>query len=425
MNPVKRVFGLIAAPVKKGRSFAQELFKKPQEGEKGKGKNFFIVGFIITIIMVIILSFSGKRTSKSIRPKEIVTPTPSTATKPRGDAFISSGDNTVVIKQMEDADSRLKRQIDDLKSQISESEKTIEKMSDRQKKMEEYFKDLDEAISAKVIKALRSEKVIEREGVSPQGEGEVAIQPAKIYEPAYANIPLKVYDVAPLKPSPADTKEAIYLPSGSFVNGTLLSGVYAPMDEARALPVLISIDEAFYGPNQSRIPLKGCFAIGKAAGDATTDRAHIQVYKLSMVLPNGQTFEKEGNCAFIVGEADSTLALDGVRVSRSKEQMMAAFSSGAFAGAGATLERGQISQYESSFGQVTTAKKAAAGEILGGALHDAFTQMAQYQIRQLEKMVDAIYVAPGRKVYIVMTEGVRIEGLQSSEVRASSHHHLD
>ena len=90
-------------------------------------------------------------------------------------------------------------------------------------------------------------------------------------------------------------KRYVYLPLGSFVKCTLLTGVYAPANESNPLPVLISVDEAFYGPNNTRIPLKGAFAIGKAVGDVVSKRAIIQIVSFSFVLPNGKVFEHEAN----------------------------------------------------------------------------------------------------------------------------------
>ena len=89
--------------------------------------------------------------------------------------------------------------------------------------------------------------------------------------------------IAPIKNVDADN-DYVYLPLGSFCKGTLLTGVYASSDMNSPLPVLITLDEAFYGPNKTRIPLKGAYALGKAVGDINSERALIQITAISFVF---------------------------------------------------------------------------------------------------------------------------------------------
>ena len=56
----------------------------------------------------------------------------------------------------------------------------------------------------------------------------------------------------------------------------LLTGVVAPVG-GKPFPVLIALTEAFTAPNSYRVPLRGCFALGKAEGNASSERADIQV----------------------------------------------------------------------------------------------------------------------------------------------------
>ncbi len=68
-------------------------------------------------------------------------------------------------------------------------------------------------------------------------------------------------------------QESVSLPAGSWVSATLMTGVLAPADEAHPLPVLLRVNEAFTGPNQTRVPLQGCFALAKAAADLRAESA--------------------------------------------------------------------------------------------------------------------------------------------------------
>ncbi len=129
---------------------------------------------------------------------------------------------------------------------------------------------------------------------------------------------------------------------GSFVKGTLLTGVYAPGETENPLPVLISIDEAFYGPSMSRIPLKGCLAIGKAVADINARRAIVQIVGISYVFPNGGVFEKEGNIGYLTGK-DGTLGVPGKLVRRTGKELAGSFASGFLSGFADALGQGETS----------------------------------------------------------------------------------
>src|SRR5581483_6927742 len=88
------------------------------------------------------------------------------------------------------------------------------------------------------------------------------------------------------------------LPAGSFAEGTLLTGVFAPV-EGQALPVLIRLSSEWTTPDRGRVPIGDAFLIGKAQGDANSERATVQLEKLSYVHTNGRTIELPIN-GFIV-----------------------------------------------------------------------------------------------------------------------------
>ena len=93
-----------------------------------------------------------------------------------------------------------------------------------------------------------------------------------------------------------------------------MTGVYAPSQQSNPLPVLIRLKEAFSnGPNESRINLEGAFAVGKATGDLTSERALIQITTLSAVLPSGETFEHKGNLGYLT-DITGQLGLKGIVV---------------------------------------------------------------------------------------------------------------
>ena len=95
-------------------------------------------------------------------------------------------------------------------------------------------------------------------------------------------------------------RQTSYLPGGSMARSVLLTGVDAPVG-GKPFPVLLALKEAFASPNSYQVPLKGCFALGKAEGNASSERADIQIVRMSCVLPDGKAFEQEIT-GYLVGE---------------------------------------------------------------------------------------------------------------------------
>src|SRR5713226_338674 len=131
-------------------------------------------------------------------------------------------------------------------------------------------------------------------------------------------------------------KQVSYLPGGSMARSVLLTGADAPVG-GKPFPVLVALKEAFASPNSYSVPLKGCFALGKAEGNASSERADIQIVRISCVLPDGKAFEQEIT-GYLVGE-DGKQGIPGKLVD--KEGRKIAFAAVAGVGAGLAKAFGQ------------------------------------------------------------------------------------
>ena len=210
-------------------------------------------------------------------------------------------------------------------------------------------------------------------------------------------------------------RKYVYLPTGSFVKATLLTGAYAPCDKANPLPVLISVDEAFYGPNMTRVPLKGCFAIGKAIADYNSSRAVIQIVDLAYVSPKGKVFETHDNLGWIAGE-DGIMGIPGQLVRRTGKELTGAFASGFLSGAAEALSQAETSPVEQ--GRIVAGD---VGKYAGySGLGEAASIMSKYYANLLDEIVTAVKIDMGKPCYLIMQKGVEIEGLTPEEVSTAS-----
>src|SRR5712691_5052527 len=141
-------------------------------------------------------------------------------------------------------------------------------------------------------------------------------------------------------PSPLRA-ETPFLPAGSFAEGRVITGVMATSRAGGALPVLFSVTKPFTGPFQLRgsgvnpdetaLPIAGCFVMGKAAADLGSSRVIIQLELLSCVFPDQAAFERPLK-GFATG-VDGTLGIVGRVETHDSAIIAKSFLTGLLAGA--------------------------------------------------------------------------------------------
>jgi conjugal transfer pilus assembly protein TraB len=201
------------------------------------------------------------------------------------------------------------------------------------------------------------------------------------------------------------------------VKSTFLNGAYAPADQARPLPVLLSVNEGFTGPNGARVPLAGCLALGKAAADLGSERATIQLATLSCVLPSGAVFERDVS-GYVVGN-DGTFGVQGTLVRRDAAKIGMATLTGFLAGAGQALSRAESTVIVSPTTGATTSAvtgNTARFAALAG-LSETANQLSRYYLDLARQITPAIQVPSGVDVHLVMHRGVTIEGLHADDLQ--------
>jgi hypothetical protein len=212
-------------------------------------------------------------------------------------------------------------------------------------------------------------------------------------------------------------KDEVRLPAGSFAEATLLTGVYAPTDGG-AQPVDLRVDLTFIGPNRSRIPIQECFLIGKATGDPNSLRVVIQLDRLSYVKKDGRAIEIPVNG--YVADQDGVMGLSGQYVWRIGESLFLAGGVGAIQGVASAFGQGQTTTELSPLGatQILTgnpAKFAAAG-----AGSTAANKMGDIVTKRLDQIIPAVYTENGRKLTVILIDGVTLTGLETKEVQNES-----
>ena len=185
-----------------------------------------------------------------------------------------------------------------------------------------------------------------------------------------------------------------------------------PCNESNPLPVLVSIDEAFYGPNNTRIPLKGAFAIGKAVGDTVSKRAIIQVVSFSTVLPDGKVFEHEANLGYLA-DSDGRLGIQGELIYNTGKQLSLSFLSGFLAGGSEALSQAETSTVTGAYGQTSKNVTGNTGRYsMFSGLANSAQGMSSYYQKQLEAMIPAVKIEAGKKLSWLSRKECKLKALK-------------
>ncbi len=300
---------------------------------------------------------------------------------------------------------------------LEATRRQIEKMNTNQKEIKQELK-----LIADTLAILAREKEEARKPPDPPFPDQRAlgggINALRFGE---SRTPERTREIKPILKS--RVRPTTYLPGGSMARAILLTGVDAPVG-GKPFPVLIALTEAFTAPNSYRVPLRGCFALGKAEGNASSERADIQVVRMSCVLPRGKVFEQEIT-GYLVAD-DGKQGIPGKLVEKQGKKIALA----ALAGIGSGLAR--------AFGQqevtnIVTESGAITSTVTGNALRfglakgaeGAATELQRYFEKQAKRLVPVVEVEAGKKVTLIMLSGVKVPGLVETVARSGVRKGID
>ncbi len=392
-------------------------FNKLPPALRNNPKLAFVIIFCLVVGLVFLL-FAGSKETQKIQKSLGLAETKKTAGSSEDEdvgVLVGSVDTKSYVSRIEKQYYDIAAKSDSIQERVGALEKNARELRKNESDTSRILMDLDKRVANSLKQNVGSMKRGLERGQSTGFIEEALNNPLSMSQLARQPINLEMAKVGEIKNEEKPAKERYaYLPLGSFVKCTLLTGVYAPANESNPLPVLISVDEAFYGPNNTRIPLKGAFAIGKAIGDVVSKRAIIQIVSFSTVLPNGRVFEHEANLGYLA-DSDGHLGILGELIYNTGRKLGLNFLSGFLAGGSEALSQAETSTLVGAYGQTSrnVTGDASRYAMFSGLANSAQGMSAYYQ-KQLEAMIPAIKIEAGKKVVLVIQKGVEIEGLEAS-----------
>ena len=320
-------------------------------------------------------------------------------------------------------EDRLRLEIEGLKKSQEEMRKQMEQQQ-QQKKQQEPAKGQKEKPSGegkgngqslseleRMIKP--STKLPSQPGQGQPNGGATQIQalPQKPSPPRLIKIDISEIVPAEKTEHSRPRNSDLFLPAPSFASFTTITEAYGP-ETGEQMPVSGVIDNAFTGPNKSKIPLRGCLWLGKARGVIGEKCADIKVTKISCVWPDGSSFEAD--VAGWVTAANGDFCLPG-RVERHSWEFFKTVGITSFIeGISTGLSRAQETTSLVGSGQAVE----SATNITGGAFKyglskgalDLASAAKQFYAAQLQSLIPSVHVPAGTRGYLHITKGVRITG---------------
>lgn len=390
-------------------------FNKLPPALRNNPKLSFVIISTLSIALTLLLFAGGKETQKIRKSMDLTGAKGTSMPAEDKDVGVLTGevDTKSYVSRIEKQYYDITEKFDSLSERIGAFEKSAQDLRKNQSQISKIVVDLDKRVADTLTQNTSLTKKNLAQGQSAGFQDEAFINPLSMSQPAGKTINLEMAKVGEIKiEEKSPGKRYVYLPLGSFVKCTLLTGVYAPANESNPLPVLVSVDEAFYGPNNTSIPLKGAFAIGKAVGDVVSKRAVIQIVSFSIVLPTGEVFEHEANLGYLA-DSDGRLGIQGEVIYNTGRQLSLDFLSGFLAGGSEALSQAETSTVVGAYGQTSKNVTGNTGRYsMFSGLANSAQGMSNYYQKQLESMIPAVKIEAGKKAVLVVQKGVQIEGLE-------------
>lgn len=224
-----------------------------------------------------------------------------------------------------------------------------------------------------------------------------------------------------------------YLPGGSFAEGVLLHGFDAGASEqtrANPQPLLIRISTDAITPGDSKYKLQSCVAVGSGYGDLSSERAYVQVTRLTCLDSKNKLVLETKILGYLI-DNDNMQGIRGEVVRRNGQiiakGLLAGFAEGiasigqSVAQAGATSITSPISGGTQTTTTDIDVNELARAGAFGGA-SNAAGQLAQQYLREAASIFPVISVAGGRKVSIAIQTGTALawetyDGIFRKEVK--------
>lgn len=261
--------------------------------------------------------------------------------------------------------------------------------------------------------------------VVPEGvksKGDVPFEIRVISEDAASGLSSADASRASIRPPGARTASTeksseefrVYLPPGSILTGTLLTGLDAPTGQAARrdpIPAVVRIQKDAILPNYFRADLRECFLLMSGYGDLSSERAYLRGEALSCIRADGKVIDTPLASAAL-GE-DGKVGVRGRLVNKQGAVIARAMVAGFLEAFSSVFQRAAVPTLNLTSGDSTAFQKVlSSASLQTGAVAGvgkALDRLTQYYIDMAEQMLPVIEVDATREIDVVITTGTPLK----------------
>lgn len=233
----------------------------------------------------------------------------------------------------------------------------------------------------------------------------------------------KIHEFINIKSGSKDTGPDIFLPAGSILSGTLISGLDAPTaNQSRQdpFPALLRIKHEAILPNRYRMDIRECFVIASGFGDLSAERAYMRAERISCIKKDGSVIENALD-AYSVGE-DGKAGVRGRLVSKNGQIIANALLSGFVSGISQAFAPQRVQSFQTGLvpgdRQVFQypSPEMLAGQAVMGGVKGAAEQIADYYLDMAKNIFPIVEIDAGRAIDFVVIRGVALQSKSKRQV---------
>lgn len=206
---------------------------------------------------------------------------------------------------------------------------------------------------------------------------------------------------------------AQYLPAGSIISGTLITGLDAPTSNSakgNPHPALVRIKKESILPNRYRADLRECFMIVSGYGDMSSERAYLRAETLSCINQDGVAMETPLK-SWAVGE-DGKAGIRGRLVTKTGQLLAKSTMAAFISSASEVFGSSPIPTISTEASETLPFQQAMSDEAVQSAAMQgtgkAMERIADYYMDMADQIFPILEIDAGREIDLILTTGASI-----------------
>lgn len=209
------------------------------------------------------------------------------------------------------------------------------------------------------------------------------------------------------------SERAAYIPAGSILTGTLITGADFPTGKGsfdNPTPSLIRISKHAILPNRYTSDVRECFLLVGGRGELSSERAKLRGEMLSCIRTDGSVIQTKLN-SYVAGE-DGKEGIKGRLVSKQGQLIARTMVAGFLSGMSEAFDYTPVSvlsttttgtvQYQENFSSEAAKSGFAEG------LKNSLDRVADFYMDLADEMVPVVEINAGRQVDIIVISGTTL-----------------